>query len=362
MAQTVSIQPDMVFLRHVLASGGGDLKKCYQCAACSVACDLSPETAPFPRKQMAEAQWGLSGKVTADPAIWLCHNCGKCTTLCPRGARPGDVLGAIRREAIRRFTFPRFMGDLVASPKGLPLLFLVPALIFLAIALMPGAAEPAHPFEFANVFPIPVLEPLFFTVSGLALLAFVVSMARFARALGGTGGGIMAGLLPALREIGTHERFTKCDDTTWRFGHLLTFWGFVGLAAVGTVTGIGSMVGLVHTPLPLFGVIKILANVSAAAAAVGLTILLVRRLADPARRRGSAYFDWFFLTTLAGVVLTGILAEVLRLAQTGAMYGVYFVHLVLIFGLLLYAPYSKFAHLAYRTVAVASSIGSNGRT
>lgn len=99
MADALSIQPDTAFLKRLLASGGGDLKKCYQCATCSVACELAPEESPFPRQQMIEAQWGLKERLVSDPAIWLCHNCGKCTERCPRGARPGDVL---ERSAARR--------------------------------------------------------------------------------------------------------------------------------------------------------------------------------------------------------------------------------------------------------------------
>ena len=46
MGEAVLIQPDTAFIREVLASGGGDLKKCYQCATCSVVCELSPENRP----------------------------------------------------------------------------------------------------------------------------------------------------------------------------------------------------------------------------------------------------------------------------------------------------------------------------
>ena len=360
MGEAIVVQPDRAFLQRVLASGGADLKKCYQCATCSVACELAGDESPFPRKQMLEAQWGLSERLVADPAVWLCYNCGKCTEQCPRGARPGDVMGAVRGEAIRRFAFPGFLGAMVAEPKALALLVLLPVLIFAAMVLWAPKPAPAAPFEFGSVFPAAVLEPLFFAVSGFALIAFAVGLARFARGLARES---LAGGVPyALRDIALHERFGQCDEPAMRRAHLLTFWGFAGLAAVGTITGIGTMAGLMQTPLALWSPLKIFANVSAALALAGVILLLVRRAGNGARRAASTYFDWFFLTALAGVVITGIAAELLRLAETGAMYGVYFVHLVLVFSLLLYAPYSKFAHLAYRTVALASIKKSNRRS
>jgi quinone-modifying oxidoreductase subunit QmoC len=352
------LQPDTAFLREVMAAGGGDLKKCFQCATCSVVCELSPEESPFPRKQMIEAQWGLKTQLLGDPAIWLCHNCGDCTAQCPRGAHPSEVLGALRNVAIRSFAFPKVMGRLVASPKALPLLFLLPVLIFLAIARWAPKGQPTVHLEFANVFPIPVLEPLFFAVSGFALLAFAVGLSRCIRATKaqGAAGSITPGIVPALTQISTHARFWSCDMKNWSLGHLLTMWGFLGLGVVGTVTGIGTMIGILHTPLELTSALKLFANLCAVVILCGGGLLLRERLRDPIKRAGSSYFDWFFLITVVGVALTGVLSELARLAQVAAlMYPVYFVHLVLIFALFLYAPYSKFAHLAYRTVAVAGS-------
>jgi quinone-modifying oxidoreductase subunit QmoC len=352
------IQPDTAFLRDVMAAGGGDLKKCYQCATCSVVCELSPEDSPFPRRQMIAAQWGLKERLLGDPGVWLCHNCGECTTQCPRGTRPSEVLGALRSVAIRSFAFPRFMGRLVASPRALPLLFLLPTIIFLAIAEWAPKGHPAPRLEFANVFPIPVLEALFFTLSALVLLAFGVGVGRCVRAAkaAGSTGNIPRGLLPALKQIMTHERFWLCDKWNWTWGHLLTLWGFVGLGIVGTVTGIGTMLGVLRTPLVLTSVLKIFANACAAVILCGGVVLLYERVCDPLKRAASTYFDWFFLLTLVGVALTGILSELARLAQLAAwMYPIYFVHLVLIFALFLYAPYSKFAHLAYRTVATVGA-------
>ncbi len=359
MAEPLLIQPDARFIRDVVDAGGGDLKKCFQCATCSAVCSLSPEDAPFPRKQMIEAQWGLKDKLLGDPALWLCHNCGDCTTHCPRGARPGDVFGALRREAIKAFSVPGFLGRLVASPKGWPVLFLLPILLFGGIALWAPKGEPTQSLEFANLFPQHILEPLFFAISGLVILAFIFGLARFVKALraSGANGSILAGLVPAFVDILSHKRFAECATEKGRYwGHLLTLWGFAGLALMGTVVGIGTMVGMMHTPLALMNPWKIFANVCAVIILIGVTVLLVDRVKDPVKRAASTYFDWFFLLTLAGVISTGILSEILRLSQVAAvMYPVYFIHLVLIFALFLYAPYSKFAHLLYRTVALAAA-------
>jgi quinone-modifying oxidoreductase subunit QmoC len=322
-------------------------------------CALSPDDAPFPRRQMLAAQWGLRDRLMADPAVWLCHNCRDCSDRCPRGARPGDVLGAIRSQVIRRFAAPAFMGRLVASPAALPFLLLLPIVIFALIAAMAAPPVESTEFEFAHWFPIWLLEVLFFAVSGLAILAFSVGIIRFVAALkaAGVSPPTLAALGAAFIEIARHDRFTKCERPTARYwGHLLTLWGFIGLAVMGTVVGVGTMLGVMHTPLALLSPWKIFANLCAVVILGGTVLLLVERLRDPDARVHSTYFDWLFLLALIGIVTTGIAAEILRIGQVAsAMYPVYFVHLVLILSLFLYAPYSKFAHLAYRTIAMAAT-------
>jgi quinone-modifying oxidoreductase subunit QmoC len=361
MPSVLQVEPDPSFTRSVIAAGASDLKKCcLECGVCTVACELAPEDAPFPRQQMIEAQWGLRERAVADPGIWLCHDCGECTAQCPKGARPGDVLAALRHEAIKAFAFPRFMGGLVAQRWGLLPLLALPVIVFAAIAKWAPRGAPTPHLEFANVFPIPTLEALFFTVAGVVVVAFGISLRRMIVAWRATGrnGAVIPGLVPALRAVVTHERFALCRRGRGAYlGHFLTFWGFIGLALTGTAVGIGTMAHVMRTPLDLTSPWKILANLSAAVVLVGCLMLLIDRIKGPAQRAASTYFDWFFLLMLTGVVLTGISSELLRLAQAAnVMYAVYFVHLALILSLFLYAPYSKFAHFAYRTVAMAAAI------
>ena len=360
MTNTVTVQPDAEFIHGILAGGGGDLKKCYQCATCVSVCSLATADSTFPRKQVVKAQWGMKAQLIGDPGVWLCHNCGECTTRCPRGARPGDILAAVRSQVIQAVAFPRFMGRLSARPEGLAvLLFGLPILVLALLAIFPLHLATGQPAEFADLFPQARLEALFFTVSGLVLLAFIGGAFRLVRALraSGANGPILPALPAVLAEVAAHRRFTSCTTGGIRcWGHLLTLFGFVGLAIVGTVVGVASLLGLMHTPLALLSPLKLFANLCALTVLLGVLLLLAHRFGDAAVRRASTYFDWLFLLTLAAVVITGISSELLRLGQNATwMYTVYFVHLMLIFALFLYAPYSKFAHFLYRTIAMAAT-------
>ena len=134
----MKVNPDLDFIKYMKSAGGDTLKKCYQCATCSVVCPLSSDTKPFPRKEMIWAQWGLKDKLVADPDVMLCHQCGDCTAFCPRGAKPGDVLGAIRAYAYTHYGFPSGLAKMVSSSKNLPLTIGIPALIVLIMWALSG--------------------------------------------------------------------------------------------------------------------------------------------------------------------------------------------------------------------------------
>jgi quinone-modifying oxidoreductase subunit QmoC len=68
----------------------------------------------------------------------------------------------------------------------------------------------------------------------------------------------------------------------------------------------------------------------------------------------SAFKDWYLLGLVVGLGVSGLLTELLRLGGLfNAMALIYWVHLVLVWALFAYTPFSKLAHLVYRTVAMA---------
>ncbi len=382
MAKDIVAEPDLQFTKDLIAAGGGDLKKCYQCATCSVACKVAPDNNPFPRKEMIWAQWGLKDKLLNDPDIWLCHQCNDCSTMCPRGANPGDALKAVRKMVIQNNAKPAFFGKLVGESSMFVLALGIPAVVVLLILLISGFSFPEGAVKYSahHLSPkdgfiyLPLVQVIFTAALVFSVVSLVMSLKSYWTSLetnnpipvGSARKGFIPSLLEALSEILPHTTFKECEANNIRYSaHLLTFWGMIGLLVTTTIVAFNvDILGLLPPSQNGPGTIpiKILGNVSAIAFVVGLGIMLFRRLNVPDQAGGSSYFDWFFLLIICVTGVTGVLTEIVRLAgMVGGAYVLYAIHLVFVLSLLLYLPFSKFAHLGYRTVAItwAKSAGRN---
>ncbi|HEV2281109.1 MAG TPA: quinone-interacting membrane-bound oxidoreductase complex subunit QmoC [bacterium] len=391
MADATLIQPDLEFKTAILGLDAHDLSVCYQCGTCTAVCPQSTADNPFPRKEMVWVQWGLRDRVLGNSSIWLCHQCGICNTYCPRDAKPANVMAALRDYSITHYAVPRFMGQALEQPRYLLLLFAIPAVIFLTILARLGhlTSLPAGRIVFSKLFPVEDIDAVFLTAIGLSLVGAVAGGLRYWRAMrasppagasrrdapasegaSSSGGSPGRHVLSTILDILTHRKFRQCDeapagdrDTYKRHvpaTHLAVFWGFLGLVVTTTSVGIGLYVFGYPTPWPVWHPVKILGDVSGAAVIGAASIFLWRRIVDGQKAGKSTYSDWLFLVILGATTLTGFLCQGLRLADLPTLaYPTYFVHLLLIFFLLVYIPYSKFAHLVYRTVAMLHAAPSS---
>lgn len=380
----VTLTPDSGFARELMDAGGDSLKKCYQCATCSVACPMAPDNSPYPRKEMVWASWGQKDKLMGDPDIWLCHNCGNCAELCPRGAKPADVMGAARSVVYKNLVGPRKIGEWMSSPKGLPFLFLIPAVLWFIVWAIRAACVGSW---FPRVDGRIVFGQIFYgdyTIDPLFMITFFGALFILARGcmklwksfkkttgktlvLGPTRPWYIHLVMMLWDEIGTHKKFDECETGprtgqpphSRKFGHICMIIGFVSLAIVTAVVAGGHWIGKVipvlsiHTPMPWYFPVKLLANFGAIVLLVGLVALTIRRKHQNPKFFSSSYHDWYLLGIIWVVALTGCLSQMFRLADAvHCAFIVYYLHLVAVWMLFAYLPWSKLGHLAYRATAL----------
>lgn len=380
MSEPLRIQPDLEFVQELQAIGGQDLKKCYQCATCSVVCPLSPMDRSFPRKEMVWAQWGLKDRLVNDIDMWLCHKCGQCSEMCPRGAKPGELMAALRNMAYRTLMGPKFIGEWMSSIKHLPKLIAIPAIIYLLVWFITGSMH-GTPFplehgkiEFGLIFPGDyTIDPVFVFVFFFGVYIFIQGILRLYQAFDSQPKTFVVGyqrpesiwvsLYQVLKdEVATHKKWKDCGDEepeqTKFKGHLVLFYSFIALAIVTGIVAFthwgGKVLPFLHMPypMPLWNPVKILANAGAIALFVGLIYLTKRRL-NPSDKDESSFYDWYLLGVIWSVAITGMLSQIFRIAQVaGLAYIVYYLHLISVFMLIAYAPWSKLGHLVYRVAAL----------
>ncbi|MBI5063620.1 MAG: alkaline phosphatase D family protein, partial [Desulfatitalea sp.] len=164
--------------------------------------------------------------------------------------------------------------------------------------------------------------------------------------------GFVQALIRVVPTIAKHNRFSECGENKERAtAHMMVLYGFIGLFIVTNCFFVAEWVFHIEGPYSQINPIKWLGNIGGIALLIGGGLMIAKRLGQ--KEQTTSYKDWYLLGLVLLLGGTGLLTEMLRL---GHMYDlsafVYFLHLIFIWSLFAYTPFSKLAHIVYRTVAM----------
>lgn len=364
MSEKSTIQPNLAFKRELSRLSGSQLNQCMQCGNCSAVCSLAPAERPFPRKEMIWSGWGLKDKLMGNVDIWLCHQCGDCSTYCPRDVKPADVISAIRQKTYQHYARPRFLGKLVSDPAWLPVAIAIPVVVIIVILSLAGTFRiPEGPVDYSAFFPHGLLNGTFSAITLFFYLLASLGIGRFWKDMKrqtppGESGMKRIPVFRVMSEILSHSNFSGCGSRKpGKVAHMLLFFGFSLLILV-TLYAIWAT--LSHNyPLSITNPFKILGNVASLMIYSGLAIMIWQRLFNKSVFGKSGYADWLLLVAIGLLTLSGTLTQLARLGDWPAAYHLYFFHLVAVWFVIMYLPFTKLGHIFYRTAALlyARSIG-----
>ena len=356
------VRVDPSFVERVKKLGAFDITACYNCGNCTAICPLSSEGHEFPRKLIRYSILGMENKVISAPELWLCYYCGECTDTCPRQADPGGLMMALRRYAISKYSvgkIARIFYDKVAAAFSWTILSLI-ALIGLVMFMNPNVSAS----EMEQNFPFCFIGKEFIHDAGLVLGVIVVALALVnlyimyrsislgysRRAKGSVGLWVKNLVLTLIREVAAQLKYTKCENKLRYIGHMSLFWGFVGLF-IATITGfLRDYYDIMIPPEVslglgvIFGILLIYGS---------LYYMVGRFSKKEAYAKYSHHTDWVFLWLLFLTGITGFLITIFRfMGYPFPTYILLLVHLVVVFDLLITAPFTKFSHAIYRPLAI----------
>ncbi len=259
---------------------------------------------------------------------------------------------------------PIFLSKLVNRPAWLPIAILIPVFVIVAILSTAGTFRiPEGPVDYSKFFPhgwlnstFSVITLVFYLLGSWGIGAFWKHMKRLnprpynAR--------IRLPVAKALSEVITHSNFSKCGSQHSRqAAHMLVFFGF-GLLILVTLYAIWA--ALTHNyPLPFTNPIKLAGNVASLMIYTGLAIMVFQRLYNRKVFGKTGYSDWLLLISIGLLTLSGTLVELARFGNWSIAYHLYFFHLVAVWFVIMYLPFTKLGHIFFRTTALvyAKSIG-----
>jgi quinone-modifying oxidoreductase subunit QmoC len=339
--------------------GAEDVSKCYHCGNCSATCPFSKEPYIFPRRSMRLLQMGLEKKLESSLEPWLCYYCGECSDDCPRDAEPGETMMSLRRWLTSRYDWTGISRLFYRSGKlELLMVFIAAILTGVGFVLWGMSKGSIHNYDGPNAFmPAASIHIFDWCLAGVLLFFLLSNCARMWWFTMGRDKSVRvspwlymkkAYLFPV--HFVTQMRYAKCEHKRpWILHMFLVISYVIMLVLIMFFLKEFQPGPSIPWQLHIFGYI----------ATVGLLGVTIFALQGRIRKSETHYkhsheTDWIFLALLIFVAFTGILQHILH--RTGldlAANVTYVVHLMGVVPMLgLEVPFSKWAHLAYRPLAM----------
>jgi citrate/tricarballylate utilization protein len=350
----------------LLQDGERQMRICNACRYCEGYCAVFP----------AMEQRRVFTKADLTYLANLCFDCRDCYYACQYapphefGVNIPKLMSELRAETYREFTWPAVLSALFnRNLLAVSVISAVAILVILALVLWFQGAEVllgTHLGEDAFYRVVPfiamTIPPSLIVLYGFAV--FMIGAARFWRETGGS--------LADLVDLSSLWHATKdafglaymkgggagCNYPGENFSlarmwyHHLVFYGFLLDLAATTIAAFYHHYFDWHAPYPYFSAPVVLGTIGGVGLLIGTAGLLYLKwqsdrapAASNMRSMDVAFLLLLFLTSFTGLAL-------LTLRETAAMGTLLVIHLGVVAGLFITAPYGKFAHVVYRYAAL----------
>ena len=356
----MALKADPTLLKELEEFGAGDMKACFNCGNCTAVCPLSEGDVAFPRRMMRWVQLGQREKLVGHLEPWLCYYCGDCSDTCPREAEPGETMMSLRRWLTAKYDFTGISRLFYRSWKievaAILLLAVITAIGFLAVGFSVGDI---HHYNGPDAFlPSSGVHIFDWSMAAVLLVLLLTNCARmWYFTMRKNGGAESAGPTSYLRKayvfplhLVTQMRFAKCSRKRPWFIHLPLMLSYLIMLVLimfflANMWSGPSIDWRVH----VWGYV-------ATAGLLGTVALCIHariKKVEP-QSKFSHESDWMFLVLLFVVAFTGILQHILHRVDLDMAANItYVIHMMGVVPMLvLEVPFSKWAHLAYRPLAV----------
>jgi len=314
----------------------------------------------------------LRDALAGSKELWICYYCGECSDSCPREAEPGEFMAAARRYAIASNDVTGIGRLLYSSVLGGVAVFLIVTALLLWYLLAGAGPVNGRFFEFISGHTVHNAGLIVIGIAVIAMALGVINMfrriniaTRYSFSRGDKASMVTKfsrGVSAVVSEIITQKRYRDCSaeyakpEPWYRprwFVHWAMLWGFIGLF-VATV-----WVFLDKLPdgaaVPLYYPSRLIGIVAGLFFVYGTSMALVERLSPTSKYGAHSHSsDWTLLLYLFLLGITGFILTFMVYLAPATVFGniILLAHMVLAFQLVLLLPFSKLAHVVYRSLAI----------